>query len=131
MTQTFFVLLAAALFSSPLYSQPAKVIIQGKVSSFDSSLPLEGAGVRVKGTTNGTGTQADGTFHLSVTATDSVLVIILDGYQPEEVKINHVKDLDIYLKPAGRVTQQHVTRLPVLSRWARDRWISPILLPHG
>ena len=74
-------------------------VINGKVTSFEESLPLEGASITVKGSSNATGTQADGTFTLSLNPGDTILVISLAGYEPQEIKIAAKnKQYDIVLR---------------------------------
>lgn len=89
--------LIIALFSS-FSNQPGRWI-QGKVSSFSESFPLEGVTVQVKGTKNFSGTMPDGQFTIEVQPEDKVLVFSLDGYQTEELAIKpNQKDYDIALK---------------------------------
>ena len=64
-----------------------EIVINGKVIAGESSSPLEGAGILVKGTKNITGTQVDGTFTLLIRPGDKVLVITAEGYKPQEVPI--------------------------------------------
>jgi hypothetical protein len=79
-------------------SKPAVVIISGKITSFEESLPLEGAGILVKGTSTATGTQADGTFNLAITPGDT-LMVSLAGYLPVEIKTSlKSKQYDIVLR---------------------------------
>src|SRR5690606_33739257 len=47
--------------------------------------PLQGAAVRVKGTTQATGTDADGRFTLADVDDDAVLVVSFVGYQTQEL----------------------------------------------
>lgn len=75
------------LMSAGGTAQSDTVLISGRVTNFEESFPLEGAGISVKGTRNNTGTQADGTFSLSVSVEDKILTISLDGYETQEVKI--------------------------------------------
>ena len=63
--------------------------ITGKVTAADTKEPLPGVTVLVKGTTNGTGTGADGTYTLSVPgAQGGTLVFSFVGYASQEVVIN-------------------------------------------
>jgi hypothetical protein len=86
-----------------VHAQEKKIIINGKVTSFEESLPIEGAGIVVKGTNNQTGTQPDGTFSISVSPSDKILVVALSGYQTQEIKLTGATDYDIILKAAGNV----------------------------
>ena len=72
-------------------------IISGKVTSDDG--PLPGASVIEKGTSNGTITDIDGTFALSLTYDSSQFVeVSYVGFTPEEVNItNQQSDIEVYL----------------------------------
>lgn len=97
-----FIVIAALLFmavNNSLYAQPKNVTINGRITSFEESLPLEGVSVVVKGTRNGTGTQADGSFTLTIQPEDSVLQVSYSGYEKLELKlVSGKRDYDIVLK---------------------------------
>ncbi|MBS1564027.1 MAG: carboxypeptidase-like regulatory domain-containing protein, partial [Bacteroidetes bacterium] len=88
-------------------------VINGKVTSFEESLPLEGASIVVKGGSNATGTQADGTFSLFIGPGDSLLVISLAGYENKEIRTNAKnKQYDIVLRRSDNaVTYLSVPRV--------------------
>ena len=65
-----------------------------------SGIPLEGATITVKGTTNAVQSRADGTFSLNV-QDDATLVITYSGYSSIEVPVNKRNTLDIILEPSG------------------------------
>lgn len=81
------VLFYLAAHQLPALAQSRTILINGKVISFEESLPLEGVSVVVKGTKNGTGTQADGTYTLSLAAADSVLVVSYPDYESQEIRV--------------------------------------------
>lgn len=90
--------LVAACFTTAAQSTQG-FVINGKVTSFEESLPLEGASIVVKGSSNATGTQADGTFTLLLNPGDSILVVSLAGYAPKEIKTSAKnKQYDIVLQ---------------------------------
>jgi TonB-dependent starch-binding outer membrane protein SusC len=79
-----FVLTLFILFSSVcLYGQ---VKVSGTVTDIKSS-PLEGASVTVKGTSNGTVTNNEGQFSISVPGQGNVLVFTSSGFTPKEVRV--------------------------------------------
>lgn len=61
----------------------------------DTNSPLPGVNVVVKGTTNGTTTDSDGKYVLSVEDASSVLVFSFIGYASQEVAINNQTMIDI------------------------------------
>lgn len=75
-----------------------QVTITGTVISSDDNLPLPGINVGVKGTLNGTVTQADGSFVLTVPDTDSILTFSFVGYISQEVPLSGRDILTITLK---------------------------------
>lgn len=93
-------------------AQTKAINISGKIISFEESFPIEGVSIVVKGTKNATGTQADGTFSLSVLPTDKILVISLSGYETQEVKITGSRQYDIVLRRKNSITR--VARQPLL-----------------
>ena len=72
----FFV--AIMLTGSVIFAQT----VSGTVS--DSSGPLPGASVVVKGTTNGANSDFDGNFTLDNVASDAVLVVSFLGYDTQK-----------------------------------------------
>jgi len=80
------ILLLTAFYLGTAAQPKPGVVINGKVTSFEESLPLEGASIVVKGGSGTTGTQADGTFTLLINPGDTVLVVSLAGYETKEIK---------------------------------------------
>jgi TonB-dependent starch-binding outer membrane protein SusC len=70
--------------------------ITGTVTD-DKNEPLVGASVVVKGTTNGTLTDASGQFNLTVPDAKTVLVITFIGYQTQEIVVGTQTTLNIVL----------------------------------
>ncbi|MCF7559201.1 TonB-dependent receptor [Sabulilitoribacter multivorans] len=61
--------------------------ITGTVLSADDNMPLPGASVIVKGTTNGASTDFDGNFTISVASSATVLTVSYLGYKTKDVPI--------------------------------------------
>ncbi|MFT3933688.1 MAG: carboxypeptidase-like regulatory domain-containing protein [Chitinophagaceae bacterium] len=98
-TFAFILLLFAVLYTGKSFAQDKPVTITGKVTSFEESLPLEGVSIQVKGSNNNTGTQADGTFSISLSPVkENTLVINLAGYEKIEVIVTQARQYDIVLK---------------------------------
>ncbi|RYY37836.1 MAG: TonB-dependent receptor [Sphingobacteriaceae bacterium] len=70
--------------------------ITGTVTGESDKLPLPGVGVKIKGTTTGTATGADGKFSINV-ATGDVLQFTYIGFQTKEVTVGTSATLDIAL----------------------------------
>jgi TonB-linked SusC/RagA family outer membrane protein len=72
------------------------VEISGKVTD-DTGMPIPGANLHEKGTTNGTMTDFDGNFNLNVPS-DASLVISFLGYSSLEIKVDGSNEMDIVLE---------------------------------
>lgn len=80
------------------YQVNAQVKVSGKVIS-ETSEPLPGVSVVIKGTTQGTTTDANGTFNLEVRDADAILIFSFVGYSTEEVVVGNRSVIDLQLKP--------------------------------
>jgi len=70
--------------------------ISGKVTD-NNGLALPGASVFVKGTTTGTVTGADGTYHLNIGPGDNILVFSFIGMKIQEIKITGKQEINVSL----------------------------------
>lgn len=77
--------------------------ISGRVTSSEDGSALPGVNVVVKGTANGTVTDADGNYKLSVNTSNPTLVFSFIGLQSQEVAVGERSIVDISL--ASDVTQ--------------------------
>jgi TonB-dependent SusC/RagA subfamily outer membrane receptor len=71
--------------------------ITGKVTSSDDGSPLPGVNILEKGTTNGTVTDANGGYSISV-GNDATLIYSFVGYLSQEVQAGTQSNLDIILQ---------------------------------
>lgn len=85
--------LAFVLMTTQIMAQSLN--ISGKV--LDSGLPLPGATIQIKGTTNGTITDFDGNFQLSINTGD-ILVISFIGYVTQEISPSTSETLTINME---------------------------------
>jgi TonB-linked SusC/RagA family outer membrane protein len=65
----------------------AQTTVKGKVVSSSDNMPLPGASVLEKGTTNGTQTDFDGRFTLEVSSDASVISVSYVGFKTQAVKV--------------------------------------------
>ena len=77
--------------------------ISGRVVSGDDGTALPGVNVVVKGTTNGTVTDADGNYRVAATGSNIVLVFSFIGLQTQEVSAGERSTVDVTM--AADVTQ--------------------------
>lgn len=83
--------------ASNSYAQSIKRVT-GKVTSADDGSPLPGVNVILKGTTNGTATDADGMYSLEVPTENGVLVFSFIGLSSQEVPIGERTVVDVQLR---------------------------------
>lgn len=78
------------------YQISAQTQVNGVVVD-DSGLPLPGASVVEKGTSNGVTTDFDGIFQLQLQSADPVLVVSYLGFQPKEIPVDGKNTFNISL----------------------------------
>ncbi len=112
-TKLLLVLLIALTVPPGVFAQVRS--IQGKVTSSDDGLPLPGTSVVLKGTSNGTTTNADGNYTLgNIPTTGGILVFSFLGYETYEVSIGDRSILNVSLSPdANQLSEVVVTSLGI------------------
>jgi TonB-linked SusC/RagA family outer membrane protein len=78
---------ALILLSSAVLHLDAQITVSGKLISASDGLGLTGATVLIKGTGDGTVTDIDGSYKLSVPSTETVLVFSYTGMTTQEVLV--------------------------------------------
>src|SRR5690349_12824893 len=76
----------------------AQQLVKGTVLS-EAKEGMPGVNVVVKGTANGTTTDAEGKFSLQVPDADAVLIFSFVGYLPEEIQVGGRTTLDVAMTP--------------------------------
>jgi Ca-activated chloride channel homolog len=102
------ILLIAPVLLLLLAFRPVKnVTITGKIMD-DNGAPIAGASIKVKGTTTGTSTNADGSFKLTVADNSKTLIISAIGFQLKEVKLQGQTNLNVTLQASVQAQQEVV-----------------------
>ncbi len=83
--------------SQSAFQQELDITVGGRVTD-ESSNPIPGANVLIKGTTVGTSTDADGRFSISVPDANSTLVISFIGYVSKEVTVGNQTEINVMLE---------------------------------
>ena len=83
--------------NAPPPPPPTAIEIKGKITD-DKGQPLEGATILVKGTNNGTKSDANGNFSIDAEP-NSTLIISYVGFETTEVKIGNQANISVQLKP--------------------------------
>ena len=73
------------IFLLPLSLLAQQTTISGKVIDLTDGSILPGVSVQIKGTTTGTMTDIGGTFHLTVSNSNPVLLLSYTGYENQEI----------------------------------------------
>jgi TonB-linked SusC/RagA family outer membrane protein len=92
----FLLIIFGSFSTGNLYAQSTTVT--GKVTSAEDGLPLPGVNVIVKGTTEGTATDADGNYAISVRS-GSTLIYSTIGFKSQEVEVRNRSQINIELSP--------------------------------
>ena len=66
----------------------AQNTIKGKITDAKDGSPLSGASIKVKGTSTGASTAADGTFEVSLPGKSSIIEVSLIGFATQETKVS-------------------------------------------
>jgi len=89
------------VFHAPNYIAPIKkyedVIINGTVRDAENNEPLPGVNILIKGTTQGSVTDINGTYSITVPAENASLVFSFVGYEPQEIMVGNQTEINISL----------------------------------
>jgi TonB-dependent starch-binding outer membrane protein SusC len=85
------------VFATIAFAQ--NITVKGRVTE-ENGTPVSGASVTIKGTTNGTATDASGRFSISVTK-GATLIISAVNHSPKEVKASNTADITVALAAAN------------------------------
>ncbi len=102
---------ANAAFAVPVSDSNIMVVQQGKTLTGvvnDEFGPVAGANIVVKGTTNGTMTDADGRFSISNVPAGAVLQISFIGYLTQEILVGNQSTINVMLKEDSQTLDEVV-----------------------
>lgn len=102
MKKTLISLCLALIAYLPLTAQTT---ISGMIKDTDG-LALIGASVLEKGTSNGTVTDLDGSFTLSVSGNDATIEVSYTGFASKEIPVNGQRVFDIVLEPSSETLNE-------------------------
>lgn len=116
----FFTVILCLLTYAGVYAQ----VVTGKVVD-GNNLPLIGATVMEKGTGNGTTTDFDGIYELTLTQSDAVLVFSYTGFSSLEIPVNGQSVIDMTLDEGVTLGEIQVVGSRSYNRSATD---SPVAI---
>lgn len=73
--------------------------VSGRVTTSEDNQGVPGTNVVIKGTTQGTVTDGEGTYSLEITSSDVILVFTSIGYAPQEILVGGRTTVDVILSP--------------------------------
>jgi TonB-linked SusC/RagA family outer membrane protein len=76
-------------------SVSGQITVKGRVISADDNTLMPGVNVIVKGTTNGTATGTDGTFSITVTKKEDILVFSFVGFNKVEIPVGNKTSFEV------------------------------------
>ena len=93
---SMFLLLGFSLLFTQVYAQDG-FKVSGTVTDPDENVSLLGATVLEKGTANGTVTDFDGSYTLTVSGPDATLIFSYTGFEPQEIAVANRSVIDVEL----------------------------------
>ncbi|RAV98248.1 SusC/RagA family TonB-linked outer membrane protein [Pseudochryseolinea flava] len=93
---SLFVAMCGVLVADQTWAQDGKTV-SGQVTSSDDQSPLPGVNVLLKGTSNGTTTDAEGKFSLNVPDDEAVLIFTFIGFLPKEITVGNQTTFNLSL----------------------------------
>lgn len=105
------------LFLCTAYAQST---VSGRITSSEDSAPLPGVNILVKGTAEGTISDANGNFSLSVPSNESVLIFSFVGYLAQEVSVAGRSNFDVVLASDAKQLSEVVVTALGIERETRD-----------
>jgi Ca-activated chloride channel homolog len=88
------------LFLSAFSMAPEKNLLLSGIVSDEAGSPMAGVNVVVKGSTNGTITDINGSYQLQVSSKSKYLVFSFIGYETKEVKISGSNRIKVQMTPS-------------------------------
>jgi TonB-dependent starch-binding outer membrane protein SusC len=102
------ILLLIALILLAGLSASAQITVTGTIKSASDDLPLPGATVLEKGTTNGVMSDLDGKFSIRVPSEESSLVFSYIGFESKTVQVGQQRSITISLEEQARLLDEVV-----------------------
>ena len=76
-----------------------QIVVKGRVISAEDKTQMPGVNITVKGSTSGTITNADGTFSITVTKKEDILVFSFVGFNTFETPVGDKTSLEVRMTP--------------------------------
>lgn len=97
-----------------MQSLQAQSTVTGTITDSATGIPLGGANVVEKGTTNGVSTDFDGNYTITVSNQSAILVVSYIGYTNQEIAVNNQSTINVALvEDASQLDEVVVTALGI------------------
>src|SRR5688572_8663137 len=106
MKTTFFYVLMGILLCGFALTQERK--ITGKITDTDDGSPIPGVSVILKGSRNGTSTDGDGRYSITLPSSGGTLIFSFIGYTTKEVRIGKEDVINVRLSPEVMMLREEV-----------------------
>lgn len=116
--KVFYTLGLLLLFSISIKAQ--SITVYGTVTDQEDGQPLTGVSIQEKGTAGGTVTDIDGSFRLTVSGTEAVLLFNYIGYTEKEITAVQNAEMLVALSPSTTILNEVVVTALGLERSSRD-----------
>ncbi|GHN01996.1 SusC/RagA family TonB-linked outer membrane protein [Cytophagales bacterium WSM2-2] len=83
-------------------------VTSGRIISSEDNGPMPGVNVLVKGSTNGTVTDANGNFQITGAGPNDIIVVSFVGFLTQEIQVGDRSSLDLILAPDAKQLQEVV-----------------------
>jgi len=90
---------SSSLQPSLVEEENYEIVVHGKVYSEGENLPLPGVNIVVKGTLEGTTSDTNGEYTITVPSEESVLIFSYIGYEDHEVAVGNQTEINVHLIP--------------------------------
>jgi len=111
---TYRVLENGLIVIAPRYIETKDIVVRGQVTGANGE-SLPGVGVRVKGTTLATSTDAQGKYSISIPGNNAILVFTYIGYLAKEVAVNNQNLINVTLEASTtELSEVVVTALGIM-----------------
>lgn len=95
------------LMVNSLFAQQGSTL-KGTIVDSETQMPIPGANVLEKGTTNGVSTDFDGNFILTLRTEKAVLEISYVGYKKQEIQVSNRTNIEVVLQPDAQALNEIV-----------------------
>src|SRR5436853_390640 len=103
----FFAFISAIDGSATSKIEPIEITVSGKVMD-ESGQPIPGVNIIEKGTTNGTSTDGEGNYNITLSNENAILIFSFIGYATKEVPVGSQTSINVTLAADTKTLEEVV-----------------------